>query len=73
MVEAGETVQVTRHGKPILRIVPEPTPHDPLAALSAAGLLTPAATSEPLPVGAPVLPIDQIDELLDALRADADA
>jgi antitoxin (DNA-binding transcriptional repressor) of toxin-antitoxin stability system len=40
LVESGEIVQVTRRSRPVLRLVPEPTPQDPLGALAAAGLLT---------------------------------
>lgn len=49
MVEAGETVQITRHGRPVLRLVPEPMTGDPLDALEAAGLLTPARSPSPAP------------------------
>jgi antitoxin (DNA-binding transcriptional repressor) of toxin-antitoxin stability system len=39
LVEAGEAIQVLRHGQPVLRMVPEPTLKDPLGSLIAAGLI----------------------------------
>lgn len=52
-VEAGETVTITRHGKPVGRIVPvETTLAARLAALEQAGLL--AWSGEQLPPLAPV-------------------
>ena len=30
-VEAGETVTITRHGKPVAQLVPVQPPHDPAA------------------------------------------
>ncbi len=52
-VEAGETVTITRHGKPVGRIVPvETTLEARLAALEQAGLL--AWNGEQLPPQAPV-------------------
>jgi len=52
-VEAGETVTITRHGKPVGRLVPvETTLETRLAALEQAGLL--AWNGERLPAVAPV-------------------
>jgi len=52
-VEAGETVTITRHGRPVGRIVPvEATLDRRLAALEQAGLL--AWNGEHLPSAAPV-------------------
>ena len=52
-VEAGETVTITRHGKPVGRIVPvETTLVARLAALEEAGLL--AWNGDRLPAVAPV-------------------
>jgi prevent-host-death family protein len=52
-VEAGETVTITRHGKPVGRIVPVGTTLEArLAALEQAGLL--AWNGERLPLLAPV-------------------
>ena len=52
-VEAGETVTITRHGKPVGRIVPvEATLEARLVALEPAGL--PAWNGQRLPGAAPV-------------------
>jgi prevent-host-death family protein len=53
-VEAGETVTITRYGKPVGRIVPVEVPREArLAALEEAGLL--AWSGEQLPDRAPVV------------------
>jgi prevent-host-death family protein len=45
VTESGETVLVTNHGKPVLRLVPErPASDDPVQRLIDAGLATPART-----------------------------
>ncbi|MGV1005558.1 MAG: type II toxin-antitoxin system Phd/YefM family antitoxin [Candidatus Nanopelagicales bacterium] len=74
LVEAGEVVQVTRHGRPVLRMVPEPTATDPLGPLMAAGVLTPPtgpchAPQRQLPLLSP----EEADAALAWLTSDADA
>ena len=74
LVEAGEVVQVTRHGKPVLRIVPEPTATDPLGPLVAAGLLTQPANPRHAPHRArPLRDRDAADAAIAWLSRDTDA
>ncbi|NKY38598.1 type II toxin-antitoxin system Phd/YefM family antitoxin [Cellulomonas septica] len=74
MVEAGETVQVTRHGQPVLRLVPEPTGQDPLAGLEAAGLLAAARSPRRAPRrSGPLMTPEAADAALADLSADAGA
>ena len=42
VIEGGTPVQVTRHGKPVLRLIPEvPDAGDPVESLLTLGLATP--------------------------------
>lgn len=74
LVEAGETVQVTRHGKAVLRLVPEPTAADPLGPLIAAGLVGEAVRPQRAPHRAePLLSEQRADEALAWLSEDTGA
>lgn len=70
-VEAGETIEITSHGRPVARLVP-PTPRDRTwADMIAEGIVTPGEGSilDAVPVKAPPgTPSTQ--EILDDLRAD---
>lgn len=46
-VRNGETFIVTDHGKPVLRMVPEPATSSLLARLTAEGAVTPAVDDTP--------------------------
>jgi prevent-host-death family protein len=48
-VRDGETIIVTDHGRPVIRMTPATAADDVLARLTAAGLLTPAANPGYLP------------------------
>ncbi|HEY2791293.1 MAG TPA: type II toxin-antitoxin system prevent-host-death family antitoxin [Micromonosporaceae bacterium] len=48
-VRDGETIVVTDHGSPVLRMVPAGVSDDGLSRLAAAGLLVPASTAGQLP------------------------
>jgi prevent-host-death family protein len=48
-VRDGETIVVTDHGRPVLRMVPASASDDGLSRLAAAGLLAPATTGGQLP------------------------
>lgn len=54
-VRNGETFIVTDHGKPVLRIVPEPASSSLLARLTAEGVVAPAIDETPfsMPEGDP--------------------
>lgn len=72
VIDGGLPVQVTKHGRPVLRLVPEtPDMADPLESLVALGLATPPARAphswknqEPVPLSRP------LDELLEDSRSD---
>lgn len=40
--QAGETIEITKHGHPVAKLVPVVDPDDPLADLIAAGVVRPA-------------------------------
>lgn len=72
-VEAGETLEVTDRGRPVCRLVPIPSPEDPIARLIAEGRLIPAENpNAPLPPGLPNLSGRTSDELLEEMRRDVD-
>jgi prevent-host-death family protein len=48
-VRDGETLIVTDHGRPVLRMIPASASDDGLSRLAAAGLLAPATTPGQLP------------------------
>lgn len=74
VIERGEPVVVTKRGQPVLRLVPEvPAADDPLAALVAAGKVSPPTSKSVDTVRrAPVTLSRPLDELLDEERADAE-
>lgn len=48
-VRAGETILVTDHGRPVMRLIPASPADDTMGRLAAAGLLIPAANPGYLP------------------------
>ena len=66
-------VQVTRHGKPVLRLVPEtPALEDPVESLIALGLATPPVRAPRSWKGRePVALSRRLDDLLEETRSDA--
>ncbi len=74
VIESGETMKVTNRGRVVLRLVPEPPASDnPLDALVSVGQATaPTRPHRPLSGRPPVRLSDDIDALLDDVRADAD-
>ena len=57
LVEAGEVIEVTRHGRKIARLTPVTDPGDPHAQFYAAGLLVPPAEAGDLLDILPVPPV----------------
>ncbi|MCB0887214.1 MAG: hypothetical protein KDB41_10620 [Propionibacteriaceae bacterium] len=74
VIESGETMKVTNRGRVVLRLVPEPPASDnPLDALVSVGQATaPTRPHSPRAGRPPVRLSDDIDALLDDVRADAD-
>ena len=73
LVEAGQVVEVTRHGRKIARLTPVTDPGDPLAHYYAAGLLIPPAESGDLLDIVPVPPAPgtpAMQEIFDEARED---
>lgn len=73
LVEAGQVVEVTRHGRKIARLTPVTDPGDPLAQYYAAGLLIPPAESGDLLDIVPVPPAPgtpAMQEIFDEARED---
>jgi len=66
-VEHGETVEITNRGRPVARIVP--VSEDSMADLVAAGVVTPATVTGPIPL--PTIdgpPGEDAGELLSGMR-----
>lgn len=73
-VKAGETFEVTEHGRVVATLGPPPRDDDPLAHLVAAGLLIPAVDPHsplPDPIELPPGGPDSLT-ILDELRAERD-
>lgn len=73
-VKAGETLEVTEHGRPVATLGPLPEPRSALERLRAEGRLTPAKGSltdlpPPIKVDDPDIS-RKIREALDEIRAD---
>jgi prevent-host-death family protein len=73
LVEAGQVIEVTRHGRKIARLAPIVDPGDPHAKFYAAGLLVPPAESGDLLDIVPVPPAPgtpAMQEIFDEARED---
>ena len=71
-VKAGETIEVTDHGRPVARLVPAPRGSDLLDELIAAGRVRPA-TVDPGALGPPPVigdPSINLAEEIEAMRED---
>jgi prevent-host-death family protein len=66
-VVAGETLEVTEHGRPVARLIPLPREQDPLARLEAEGRIVRRATSDLRKLGPP-LPRRGTVTITEALR-----
>ncbi len=53
-VVAGETLEVTEHGRPVARLTPLPTGDDPIARLEAEGRIARRATRDLADIGPPL-------------------
>jgi prevent-host-death family protein len=73
LVEAGQVIEVTRHGRKIARLTPVVDPDDSQAQFYAAGLLIPPAETGDLLDILPVPPVPGMQpsqEIFDAARED---
>ena len=73
VVDDGVTVKVTRHGRVVLRVVPELPDDDPFETLVESGFITRSRKSgsgRRIPQGDPVPLSASIDELLEEVRGD---
>ncbi len=73
LVESGQTIEVTRHGRKVARLTPVVSPDDPNAQYYAAGLLIPPAESGDLLDTVPVPPLPDApttQEIFDEARED---
>lgn len=73
VVESQVPVQVTKHGKPVLRLVPvTPDMNDPVESLVALGLATPPMRTPQSWRNRKKVPLSRpLDDLLDESRSDA--
>ncbi|WP_035280128.1 type II toxin-antitoxin system Phd/YefM family antitoxin [Brevibacterium album] len=73
-IARGETVQVTKHGRAVLRLVPEtPAGEDPVQSLIDSGLASaPRRAHSPIGARPPVPLTHDLDDLIAAVNADAD-
>lgn len=73
-IEQGEAVRITKRGRVVLRLVPEPDSSDsPIEALFAAGLATPPRREHlRIEHRAPVALSRSIDELIEETSSDVD-
>lgn len=71
-VMAGETLEVTEHGRPVARLTPLPRGEDPIARLHAEGRLAQRAEGDLLEAGPPLrLSLDRsLSEILAEMRAE---
>ncbi|MGH8792889.1 MAG: type II toxin-antitoxin system Phd/YefM family antitoxin [Stackebrandtia sp.] len=67
-VRNGETIVVTDHGKPVLRLVPEAAGESLLDRYTAAGVVTPAVDSTPFTVPEGPVVDNALSEALIAAR-----
>lgn len=74
VVDRGVPVQVTKHGRPVMTLVPEvPESAGPVEALIAAGLASPPTRRRRSWRGVERVRLSRpLDDLLDETRADAD-
>jgi prevent-host-death family protein len=73
LVQAGQVIEVTRHGRRIARLIPAVDPGDPHAQFYAAGLLVPPTESGGLLDVVPVPPLPgapSTQEIFDEARDD---
>ncbi|MGH3328869.1 MAG: type II toxin-antitoxin system Phd/YefM family antitoxin [Streptomycetales bacterium] len=68
LVEAGATIEVTKRGRPVARLVPVECPDDRMAELIAQGVLRPAARPGGLADIEPMPPIPGAPSVSEELR-----
>jgi len=70
MVDSGHTVQLTRRGVPVARIIPEPKTSEPLSKLVATGTLQLAANPRPIKVTQPLASPGEVRAVLAEVQAE---